>query len=141
MKTHEKVILSMDIQRSATVACTVAARMQQTMRLALGACAIAAAGMAQAVTEAPAAAEATAASPAPTYIAGTAPDRRRADIPVIKEAQPLDKKTAFRGVDEPYPASLSVFDSQGAWYTPFIHPGMTGPYDIRGYHHPKGQGQ
>ncbi len=107
------------------------------MRLALGICVIAATGMAHAVTEAPAAGDAASASPA--YIAGTAPDRRRTDIPVIKEAPPLDKKTAFRGIDEPYPASLSVFDSQGAWYTPFTHPGMTGPYDIRGYHHPKGQ--
>ncbi len=70
----------------------------------------------------------------PAYVAGTAPDHRREDAPVIREARPLDKKTAFHGIDEPYPASLDVFDSQGAWYTPFTRAGMTGRYDIRGYH-------
>jgi len=76
--------------------------------------------------------EATESSP---HIAGVTPDHRRTDVPVIKEAPPLDKKHAFRGVEQPYPASLSVFKDQGAWYTPFTLPGMTGPYDIRGYHH------
>jgi len=68
------------------------------------------------------------------YIAGVTPDHRRVDAPVIKEAPPLDEKHAFRGIEQPYPASLSVFKDQGAWYVPFTLPGMTGPYDIRGYH-------
>ena len=68
------------------------------------------------------------------YIAGVAPDHRRTDVPTIMEAPPFDEKHAFRGIEQPYPASLSVFKDQGAWYTPFTLPGMTGNYDIRGYH-------
>ena len=74
-----------------------------------------------------------AAEPSP-YIAGVTPDHRRTDVPVIKEAPPFDEQRAFRGIEQPYPASLSVFRDQGAWYTPFTLPGMIGPYDIRGYH-------
>uniref|UniRef100_UPI00333F1485 hypothetical protein n=1 Tax=Castellaniella defragrans TaxID=75697 RepID=UPI00333F1485 len=143
MKTLEEAILFMEIQANATAACTVAARMRKTTWLAMSVCLIAA-GMATAAAQAPAVEAAAAASPdsdPPMYIAGTAPDHRRTDIPVIKEAPVLDKKIAFHGIDEPYPASLRVFDSQGAWYTPFTHPGMTGVYDLRGYHHPKDQSQ
>jgi len=68
------------------------------------------------------------------YIAGVAPDRRPVDAPVIRQAPALDEKQAFRGIEQPYPASFSVFKDQGAWHTPFTLPGMTGPYDIRGYH-------
>lgn len=41
---------------------------------------------------------------------------------------------ALTGVEPPYPASLRFLEDQGAWHTPFIHPGMTGPYDIRRWH-------
>jgi hypothetical protein len=68
------------------------------------------------------------------YIAGVAPDHRRADVPVITAAPPLDEKRAFHGISQPYPASLGVFKDQGAWYTPFIRPGMASPYDLRGFH-------
>ncbi len=72
---------------------------------------------------------------APAFVAGTAPDRRRADVPMIKVAPPLDEQRALRGVDQPCPASLlSMLRDQGAWYTPFTQPGMTDPYDIRGHH-------
>ncbi|MCL2887299.1 MAG: hypothetical protein FWF20_11085 [Betaproteobacteria bacterium] len=70
----------------------------------------------------------------PSFIAGTAPDRRRTDVPTIKVAPPLDEKRALHGVEQPYPASLGMLRDQGAWYTPFTRPGMTGAYDIRGYH-------
>src|SRR5512134_3419672 len=30
----------------------------------------------------------------------------------------------LRGISEPLPPSLKFIDSQGAWYTPFDHPGM-----------------
>jgi hypothetical protein len=44
--------------------------------------------------------------------------------------------TALHGVDKPVPASLAWLKDQGAWYTPFNHPGMPGPYDLRGWHRP-----
>lgn len=70
------------------------------------------------------------------FVAGTAPSQRPQTAPVINE---IDKSgdwylNALTGVTEPYPASLRFLEDQGAWYTPFSHPGMTGPYDIRGWH-------
>ncbi len=41
---------------------------------------------------------------------------------------------AFTGVSEPYPPSLGFMKDQGAWFTPFIHPGLVDQYDIRGWH-------
>ncbi len=72
----------------------------------------------------------------PAFIAGTVPDQRRADVPIITAPPPFDEARALRGVERPYPASLGLLRDQGAWYTPFTLPGMTGPYDIRGHHRP-----
>lgn len=70
------------------------------------------------------------------FIAGVHPAQRPAGAPVIteviKDAGWYAK--ALVGVLQPYPASLRFLEDQGAWYTPFTHPGMTGPYDIRGWH-------
>ncbi len=69
-------------------------------------------------------------------IAGLAPSQRPADAPTIT----VFNKTAawyayaLRGVVPPYPQSLRFLESQGAWFNPFSHAGMTGPYDIRGLH-------
>jgi len=69
-------------------------------------------------------------------IAGLTPDQRPAGAPVIKEMKKTPEwyANALRGVSEPYPYSLKFLENQGAWYTPFIYPGMTTPYDIRGWH-------
>lgn len=70
------------------------------------------------------------------FIAGVEPSQRPAGAPVITE-YPKDGSWythALTGVIAPYPASLRFLEDQGAWYTPFIHPGMTGRYDIRGWH-------
>lgn len=40
---------------------------------------------------------------------------------------------ALTGVSKPYPESLRFLDNQGNWYTPFDRPGMSAPYDIRGW--------
>lgn len=72
----------------------------------------------------------------PVGIAGLHPERRPVWAPVTVEF----KKTgvwydiATEGVSEPYPASLRFLENQGGWFTPFNHPGMTGHYDIRGWH-------
>lgn len=70
------------------------------------------------------------------FIAGTTPSERPAGAPRITAFTPPPgwREQALHAVDAPYPASLSWLDDQGAWFTPFIHPGMTGPYDIRGWH-------
>ncbi len=69
------------------------------------------------------------------YIAGLAPSVRPPD-PVITEMVKGANwyAAALKGVGQPYPASLHFLENQGAWFTPFIHPGMTGLYDIRGWH-------
>lgn len=73
---------------------------------------------------------------APETVAGTQPDRRPADAPVVSE---VDKSggwyaDALTGLSRPYPYSLRFLENQGNWFTPFSAPGMTGPYDIRGWH-------
>ena len=71
-------------------------------------------------------------------IAGVAPDRRPEGAPVITEVV-RDKAwyvRALHGIEPPYPPSLWFLDDQGNWYTPFIHPGVPAPYDIRRWHAP-----
>jgi hypothetical protein len=71
-------------------------------------------------------------------IAGLQPSMRPADAPVITDMKKDGPwyAQALRGVEQPYPASLRFLEDQGAWFSPFMHPGMTGPYDIRGWHQP-----
>lgn len=69
-------------------------------------------------------------------IAGIEPSQRPVGAPVIEWVR-HDKswyEHALTGVKKPYPRSLYFLDNQGDWYTPFIRPGMRGPYDIRGWH-------
>lgn len=70
------------------------------------------------------------------FIAGIAPSERRGDVPVITVFTPPPgwRESALHGVEEPYPPSLAWLEDQGAWFNPFLRPGMTGPYDIRGWH-------
>ena len=81
--------------------------------------------------------------PAATHaapIAGLTPYARQVNAPVIKEFARTDtqRSAALRGVSQPYPDSITSFlDHQGAWYTPFTQPGMSGPYDLRGRHAPQ----
>lgn len=75
--------------------------------------------------------------PAAAYpIAGVEPWHRPAGAPVIREFQKDHAwfQRALYGISQPYPASLHFLENQGAWYTPFDHPGMHGPYDIRGWY-------
>ncbi|MCP4040599.1 MAG: hypothetical protein GY731_01415 [Gammaproteobacteria bacterium] len=69
-------------------------------------------------------------------IAGLKPYERPAGAPVItgmnKDKQWYEH--GLTGVKPPYPTSLYFLDRQGNWFTPFTRPGMTGPYDIRGWH-------
>ena len=69
-------------------------------------------------------------------VAGLTPQVRPEGAPVIAAFdQTADwRDRALGGVSKPHPPGLAFLDSQGAWYTPFIHPGMPGPYDLRGWH-------
>jgi hypothetical protein len=69
-------------------------------------------------------------------IAGVDPSQRPQGAPVITEVVkgPDWYKKALTGISEPYPQSLRFLEDQGNWYTPFIHPGMPGYYDLRGWY-------
>ena len=69
-------------------------------------------------------------------VGGTTPDRRPEAAPVIQETGMTEfgRTLALRGIAKPVPKNLNFLDDQGAWYTPFFYPGMTGPYDIRDLH-------
>ncbi|MFC3119619.1 hypothetical protein [Jhaorihella thermophila] len=81
-------------------------------------------------------AQAALAEESTVFIAGVQPDRRPEGAPVVTEMKKDGAwyRQALTGVIPPYPASLRFLEDQGAWYTPFTRPGMTGPYDIRGWH-------
>lgn len=72
----------------------------------------------------------------PPFIAGVAPHQRPKDAPVITEVEKGADwyASALHGVESPYPYSLRFLEDQGNWFNPFQKPGMTGPYDIRGWH-------
>lgn len=74
------------------------------------------------------------------FVAGSTPWQRPAGAPVIDSVDHDSDwfRHALTGISRPYPASLRFLDDQGNWHTPFNRPGMTGPYDIRGWHQPNG---
>ena len=70
------------------------------------------------------------------FVAGLQPDRRPAGAPVLSE-QVLDAATRERrlhGVAKPWPGNVGQIAETGNWFVPLRHAGMTGPYDIRGWH-------
>ncbi|HPE60443.1 MAG TPA: hypothetical protein PLB10_08900 [Thiolinea sp.] len=70
------------------------------------------------------------------YIAGTRPAERPAQAPVITSVSKDGAwyQNALQGVDQPYPHSLRFLEDQGNWFSPFTHPGMDSPYDLRHWH-------
>ena len=73
------------------------------------------------------------------HISGLNPGTRPDAAPIITDFNKDGDwyARALTGIAPPYPASLKFLEDQGAWFNPFIHPGMPGPYDIRGWHKPK----
>ena len=69
-------------------------------------------------------------------IAGVDPSQRPAGAPQILNVDRTGAwyQSALHGVTRPYPNSLRFLEDQGNWHTPFNRPGMTGRYDIRGWH-------
>ncbi|UCD69211.1 MAG: hypothetical protein JSW48_03740 [Betaproteobacteria bacterium] len=68
--------------------------------------------------------------------AGLTPWQRPEGAPVITSVDHGSDwfRYSLTGISRPYPASLRFLDDQGNWHTPFNRPGMTGRYDIRGWH-------
>lgn len=78
------------------------------------------------------------ARPGDEFVAGVRAHQRPAHAPVVTQVvkDPQWYRQALHGVEPPYPASLQFLEDQGAWHTPFTRPGMTGVYDLRGWHRP-----
>ncbi len=72
-------------------------------------------------------------------IAGLRSDQRPSGAPFVTNVAKSDSwyGAALTGLQAPYPPSFRFLEDQGDWYTPFSRPGMTGPYDIRGWHEAK----
>lgn len=72
-------------------------------------------------------------------IAGLDPSQRPAGAPEIRTVSKDGAwyEQALTGLPAPHPASLSFLEDQGNWHTPFDRPGMTPPYDLRGWHAPR----
>lgn len=85
----------------------------------------------------PTLAQAQKAPEAPTYpIAGINPSQRPAGAPTITEVKHGKEWESrfFYGISKPYPPHLGTPANWGNWFVPFDRPGMTGKYDIRGWH-------
>lgn len=74
-------------------------------------------------------------------VAGVQPDQRPAGAPAIERVIKGDAwyARALTGIERPYPYSLRFLEDQGNWYTPFSRRGISGPYDMRGWHQEKEQ--
>ncbi|WBL32121.1 hypothetical protein O5O51_10220 [Sinirhodobacter sp. HNIBRBA609] len=71
------------------------------------------------------------------FIAGVASSARPEGAPATVQFTPdaAWQENAVHGIETPVPPTiLAWLDDQGAWFNPFIHPGMTGPYDLRHWH-------
>ena len=70
------------------------------------------------------------------FLAGSAPAQRPAHAPTIKQhhitPEALGKR--LHGVADPLPPNVVDAALSGSWFMPLAHPGMTGPYDLRGWH-------
>jgi hypothetical protein len=70
------------------------------------------------------------------YIAGLQPDRRPDTAPRLTEVvrTPAQLARALYGIEKPVPGNVESIAATGNWWVPLRHPGMTGAYDLRGWH-------
>lgn len=73
-------------------------------------------------------------SQTPEFIAGLRPYERPAQAPKLTEAPKTSLELAAHGIENLVKEQFTWWADQGAWFTPFKVPGMTGPYDIRSLH-------
>ena len=76
------------------------------------------------------------------YVGGLEPSLRPVGVPVITQFEQTAnwKAQALRGIDPPQ-TGVEFLKDQGAWYTPFNHPNMPVPYDIRGLYQASAPGK
>jgi hypothetical protein len=71
-----------------------------------------------------------------TYVAGLHPDRRPDAAPQLTDTvrTPDQLARALHGIDPPVPGNVESIAATGNEWVPLRHPGMTWPYDLRGWH-------
>ncbi len=69
------------------------------------------------------------------FIAGSVPDRRPPQAPVLSQyaPDPFTVQVYLHGIAEPVPTNVAAAIRSGPWYMPLRSPGMAPPYDIRGW--------
>ena len=78
------------------------------------------------------------------YVAGVHPHQRPDGAPRLTEdvRTPEQLKRELHGVEKPVPGNVESIAATGNWWVPLRQPGMTKPYDPRGWHgtgaHPSG---
>lgn len=90
-----------------------------------------------AAAQAPGASAPAAATPAASApIAGLQPYQRPAGAPVVADAPATPEQMSrwLRGVSAPHPGNVDAIAATGHWWVPLRGPGMTPPYDPRGWH-------
>lgn len=80
-------------------------------------------------------AQATGAAP---WVAGLTPDRRPEAAPTeaALTADAALRQRRLAGISRPWPGQIERVAEQGRWYSPMFLAGMTGLYDLRGWHRP-----
>ena len=107
--------------------------MKPILVVTAGLLAVLTAGQAQAPgASAPAVATPVAGAP----IAGLQPHQRPAGAPTETDqpASPEQMARWLRGVSAPHPGNVDTIAATGRWWVPLRGPGMTPPYDPRGWH-------
>ncbi len=74
------------------------------------------------------------------FVAGLHPDRRPDNAPQITQQTTSPEALArdLRGIEGQPPGNVETIAATGAWWVPLRGPGMTPPYDPRGWHAPQG---
>jgi hypothetical protein len=80
---------------------------------------------------------------APAFVAGLHPDRRPDNAPQLTQQvmSPDALARSLRGIEGAPPGNVESIAATGAWWVPLRGPGMTPPYDPRGWHAPIPAGQ
>ncbi|MDR2851999.1 MAG: hypothetical protein LBV61_02920 [Burkholderiaceae bacterium] len=70
------------------------------------------------------------------HIAGLQPDRRPDTAPQLAQATrtPYQVERALHGIEAPVPGNVQSIAATGNWWVPLRAPGMSAPYDLRGWH-------
>jgi hypothetical protein len=73
---------------------------------------------------------------APGFVAGLHSDRRPDNAPQITQQTTSPETLArdLRGIEGTPPGNVESIVATGAWWVPMRGPGMTPPYDPRGWH-------